>query len=392
MPGNVAISVEAGLYLGAGLGFDLTAGGEFILTKFRPGDLFALDLGAGARGLASFYRSIGGTYGYTAFGASPFLALHMGFRGFDFEFAEYLEPLDVFTALGLGYMGYSTRGTWTDSEPGGGLAFHSFNGFNYFITDRIAVSLVYSYWANWNYINLNTVSIGARLRLGPKEELVARRRTVLDEIPETMDAMTGNLAYAQFSAYYWLVLGYGGFIADDESFGEGDGVRWLMRYPDEDDVDELAYTRSLLRINSDGSKWWRIEFEVDDETAQYEYLVDLAGAIQVLRYEDPETGEVIAHEPRDPDAWWGGSRTTIRDREDLEAMSEGTERVRVPAGAYRAERVTAQEDDYEYNWWYTDEVPGLLVKLVGYEDDTVVVEGELQEVLSGVTTPWEEPW
>jgi hypothetical protein len=73
-------------------------------------------------------------------------------------------------------------------------------------------------------------------------------------------------------------------------------------------------------------------------------------------------------------------------------MSEGSERVRVPAGSYRAERVVAQEEPYEFTWWYTDEVPGLLVKLEAREDGDLVVEGELEEVLSGVTTPWEEPW
>jgi len=165
-----------------------------------------------------------------------------------------------------------------------------------------------------------------------------------------------------------------------------------MSFPDDNDTDEIEYTRALLRINSDGSKWWRAEFGSNGEVSEFEYLVDKSGGLMILRYEDAGTNEVVSYEPSDPDAWWGGYAGSVNDREDLDAMSEGTERVRVPAGAYSAEKVTAGEAPYEYLWWYTDEVPGLLVKLEGYEDDTLIVEGELREVLHGVTTPWDEPW
>lgn len=393
MPGNIAASAEAGLYLGAGLGIDLTAAGEYIFTKVRPGNLFSLDLGAGVRGLASFYRSAGGAYGYTAFGAAPFLGVHMGFRGFDFDFAEYVEPLDVFAAVGLGYVGYTLRGAWTGTQPGGGLTFMSFNGFNYFLTDRLALSVVYSYWANFNYINLNTVSIGARLKIGPKEELGDRPDFPdVEEVERGASVLGGNLAYMQFVSQYWLILGFGGFIADDESFEVGDGVRWWMALPDENDVNEIEYTRALLHVNDDGSRWWRSEFEAGSDLSDFEYLVDDEGRILSLRYEDPSSGEVVTYEPEDPDAWWGEYEESVRDREELEEMSEGTERIRVPAGTYRANRVTAVDEPYEYTWWYTEEVPGLLVKLEGYEDDTLLVEGELREVLSGITSPWGPAW
>ena len=389
-PGNISFGAEVGLGSGpyGSSTIDLSGGAEFIITKFRPADILAIDLGASARGIFSLWRlSLTGPR-YSAFGGAGSVVAHLGFRGFDFPFAEYLERLDLFASVGLGFLGYSYGGDWTGfSQPDGGLKFVTSEGVNYFLTDNIAVSLVYTYWRDWS-----SVSIGARFKLGPKEELNPRVRTVLDDLPSAIGAMTGNLAYAQFSAYYWLVLGYGGFIADDESFAEGDGVRWLMRYPDDADQNEMEYTRALLRINSDGSKWWRVVFEVDDETAEYEYLVDRSDAIQLLRFVDMESGEVVTHAPGDPDSWWGGARTTMRSREDLKAMSEGSERVRVPGGTFRAERVTAREDVYEYTWWYTDEVPGLLVKLEGYEDNTLIVAGELQEILTGVTTPWEVPW
>ncbi len=384
MPGNTAFSAAVGLGFNNGIALDLSPGAEVIVTKFRPGDLFAIDIGVGAKGLLSFYRSTSPQlHGYFAFGGGPFVSAHFGFRGLDFSFSEYLERLDVFSAIGLNYIGYGLTGDWAGiAEPSGGIKFATFGGFNYFLTDSIAVSLTAAYWSDWS-----STTVGVMLKLGPKESL--------GEAPE-FGSLSGNLAYLQFSALYWMILGFGGYVADDESFGEGDGIRWRMSFPEDDDTNEIEYTRVLLRINSDGSRWWRTEFESEDESegelSEFEYLVDKSGGLVMLRYKDFNTNEVVSYEPSDPDGWWGGYQGSVKDREDLDALSEGTERVRVRAGVFNAEKVTAGEPPYRYTWWYTDEVPGLLVKLEGYEEDTLIVEGELLDVLSGVTSPWDVPW
>ncbi len=390
MPGNFIGMVDVGLGSYAGsASIDLSGGAEFIVTKFRPADLFAIDIGLSARGIFSLWRPPLAGRGYAAFGGGVSPVAHFGFRGFDFPFAEYLERLDVFASVGLGFLGYGLSGDWTGiSEPNGGLRFISSNGFNYFLTDSISVSLVYTYWGDWS-----SASIGARLKLGPKEPLAERADFgVLDDVTLTAASLSGDMAYLQFSALYWAILGFGGYVADDESFAEGDGIRWWMSFPDGNDTNEIEYTRALLRINSDGSKWWRAEFESEGELSEFEYLVDKSGGLVTLRYEDPGTNEVVSYEPSDPDAWWGGYSASVKDREDLDALSEGTERMRVPAGTFTADKVVAGEPPYQYMWWYTDEVPGLLVKLEAYEDDILIVEGELRDVLSGVTTPWDEPW
>ncbi|MBU8912933.1 MAG: hypothetical protein KOO61_02850 [Spirochaetales bacterium] len=389
MPGNTAFSAAVGVGFNNGIALDLSPGAEVIVTKIRPGDMFAIDIGVGAKGLLSFYRSTSPQlHGYLAFGGGPFVSAHFGFRGLDFSFSEYLERLDVFSAIGLNYIGYGLTGEWTGLEPSGGIKFATFGGFNYFLTDSIAVSLTGAYWSDWS-----STTVGVTLKLGPKESLAERADFgVLDDVTLTAASLSGDMAYLQFSALYWAILGFGGYVADDESFAEGDGIRWWMSFPDGNDSNEIEYTRALLRINSDGSKWWRAEFESDGELSEFEYLVDKSGGLATLRYEDPETDEVVSYEPSDPDAWWGGYHGSVKDREDLDALSEGTERVRVPAGTFSAEKVVAGEAPYQYTWWYTDEVPGLLVKLEAYEDNTLIVEGELRDVLGGVTTPWDEPW
>ena len=384
MPGNTAFSADVGLGFNNGIALDLSPGAEVIVTKFRPGDLFAIDLGVGAKGLVSFWRSSATqTHGYVAFGGGPFVGGHFGFRGLDFSFSEYLERLDVFTAIGLNYLVYGPTGDWAGyTQPSSGLKFATYGGFNYFLTDNLAVSLTGAYLQDWS-----STTVGVTLKLGPKEPL--------GEAPE-FGSLSGNIAYLQFSALYWMILGFGGYVADDESFAEGDGIRWWMSFPEDDDTNEIEYTRALLRINSDGSRWWRAEFESEDESegelSEFEYLVDKSGGLVMLRYKDFNTNEVVSYEPSDPDGWWGGYQGSVKDREDLDALSEGTERVRVPAGTFTAEKVIAGEPPYQYTWWYTDEVPGLLVKLEGYEEDTLIVEGELRDILSGVTSPWEVPW
>lgn len=380
MPGNTAFSADVGVGFNNGIALDLSPGAEVIVTKIRPGDLFAIDIGVGAKGLLSFWRSSAAqTHGYVAFGGGPFVGAHFGFRGLDFSFSEYLERLDVFTAIGLNYLVYGPTGDWTGfTSPSSGLKFGTFGGFNYFLTDSIAVSFTGAYWSDWS-----STTVGVTLKLGPKEPL--------GEAPE-FGSLSGNIAYLQFSALYWAILGFGGYVADDESFAEGDGIRWWMSFPDDNDSDEIEYTRALLRINSDGSKWWRAEFDSEGDLSEFEYLVDKSGGLVMLRYEDPETHEVVSYEPSDPDGWWGGYQGSVKDREDLDALSEGTERVRVPAGTFTAEKVVAGEPPYQYMWWYTDEVPGLLVKLEVYEEDILIVEGELRDILSGVTSPWEVPW
>jgi hypothetical protein len=390
MPGNVAFSAEVGLgFPGDGLVLEVAPAAEFILTKWRPGNLFAVDIGAGAKGVLGFYGSASlPAHGYLAFGGGPVVSAHFGFRGLDFTLSEYLERLDMYTAVGLGYLGYAFTGDWVGfSQPNPGLKFISFGGFRYFLTDSLAVSFSASHWSNWSS------TIGVTLKLGPKETLGERPEIpVVGNVDFSGASMMGNMAYLQFSALYWSILGFGGFIADDESFGEGDGIRWWMSFPDDRNMNEIEYTRALLRINSDGSRWWRAVFETDGEISEFEYLVDKSGGLISLRYEDADTGEIVAYEPSDPDGWWGGYQASVKDREELDSMSEGTERVRVPAGTFTAEKVVADEAPYLYNWWYTDEVPGLLVQLEGYEDDTLIVEGELREVLSGVTSPWGEAW
>jgi hypothetical protein len=391
MPGNTVLSVDVGLgFPGDGLALDVSPAAEIILTKWRPGDLFAVDIGAGAKGLVSFWGSSTlPAHGYIAFGGGATVGAHFGFRGFDFSLSEYLERLDLYTAIGLGYIGYAPTGDWAGfSQPNPGLKFLSFGGLRYFLTDSLAVSFAGSYWSDWS-----STTLGFTLKLGPKETLGERpEMAVVDDVDFTGATLGGNMAYLQFSALYWSILGFGGFIADDESFAEGDGIRWWMNFPDDRDMNEIEYTRGLLRINSDGSKWWRAEFESDGEVSEFEYLVDKSGGLITLRYEDAGTGEVVAYEPSDPDGWWGGYQSSVQDREDLDSMSEGTERVRVPAGSFTAQKVTSDEPPYRYTWWYSDDVPGLLVQLEGYEDDSLIVEGELREILSDVTTPWGEPW
>jgi len=395
-PGNTAFSLGAGLGFGGGIGIGLYPGAEFILTKFRPADAFSIDLGAGVKGTFSAWTSGGSpSYGFLTLGGAPFVSAHFGLRGFTGgELSDYLNRLDVYTAIGLGYLAYVPTGSWRSVAPTGGLAFANFSGINYFLTDRIAITL------NTNYLTSfrTTVSSGAFstgvgivYKIGPAEE-IGERATF--DIPD-VNTMTGNVMYLNFAALYWASVALGGYLPADETFEVGDGIRFRHRYRSEgdDEVQEIEFTRALLHRNADGAKWWRFEFLVDEERLEYEALVGEEGDLELMRYVDPASDTVATHVPRDEDLWRTYAEEPLWTSEELAEMRVGTERVRVPAGTFQSERYERVADDgYTYTWWLSDEVPGRVVRFEGVSQEQENVSGELVEVLSDVTTPWEIPW
>jgi len=395
-PGNVAFSLGAGLGFGGGFGISLYPGAEIIFAKVRPADVFSIDFGAGVKGaFSSWTYGVSPSYGFMTLGAAPFVSAHFGLRGFSGgELANYLERLDFFTAFGLGYQTFIPTGSWGSiAEPTGGLAFANFSGLNYFLTESIAITVNTNYFYGWNSsvsAGAFSTGIGVVFKIGPAEEIGER---AVFEIPD-VDAMTGNLMYANFAALYWTSVALGGYMPSDDTFEVGDGIRVWHRYwsDDEDDVEEIEFTRALLHENADGAKWWRFEFFVDDEELPFEALVNSENEIEIMRFIDPATDEVGSFVPRDTSIWNAYEEEEFWSSEELSDMQVGTERVRVPAGTFQTERYESSEDEYTYTWWLSDEVPGRVVKFEGVSQQTENVSSELLEVNSGVTTPWSIPW
>lgn len=389
-PGNVAFSLGAGLgFGGSGLGVSLYPGAEVIVAKIRPADAFSIDFGAGARGGFTF-RTYGTTpaSGYLALGGAPFVSAHMGLRGFaGSEFADYLDRIDIHTSLGLGYLTYIPTGTTGPID--GGLALANFSGINYFLTDNLAISLGTNYLMSWasNVPGAFTTGVGVVLKFGPAEEVGER---VDIGIPD-LSGMSGELMYTNFAALYWASVALGGYLPGDDTFDEGDGIRFHHRYRsvEDGDIEEIEFTRALLGADADGAQWWRIEFLLEDDELAFEVRVNEDRGIELMRYLDPATEQVTTHTPGDPYLW-----TTYDEmwtKEELEEHRVGSERVTVTAGTFDTDRIEATEEDYTYTWWMNEEVPGRVVKFAGTTEDETSVSGELLEILSGVTSPWGSP-
>lgn len=390
-PGNMAFSLGAGVGFNYGFGVGLYPGAEYIFTKIRPGDAFSLDFGAGVKGAFTYWNYPYSSGGYLGLGAAPMISAHFGLRGFTgTEFADYLSRLDFFTSLGLGYhvrvpVGGSTTGA-------AGLAIANFSGLNYFLTDSIALTLSSNYWYGFGSTvspGNFSASIGFVYKIGPAEEIGEG----VDISGPGFAGITGELMYTNFAALYWSSIALAGYMPSDETFDEGDGIRFWHRYRSEDDdVDEMEFTRALLHINDDGSRWWRFEFFVDDEEMAFEALVNTDDGIEQLRYIDPESDDVVTHTPSNPYLWRTYEEDDFWTSEELADMRTGTERVRVPAGSFQTERLETSDEGYTYRWWVTDEVPGRVVKFEGISEDKENVSGELVDVLTNVRTPWDIPW
>lgn len=385
-PGNTAFSVTAAPTFDGGLGVAAYPAAEYIFAKVRPANLFSVDFGVGARGVFSAYAS--STLGYLTVGGAPVLSIHGGLRGFEGSgVATYLDRLDFFSAFGLGFQLAITEST-AAGAPGTGLVWMNASGLNYFFTDSLGISLSSNYVSGFTggYAGSFGAGIGVIFKLGPAEEV--GDRIAIPDVP----TMTGDIMYANFSALYWASIALGGYLPSDETFEVGDGIRFWHRYEsaEDDDINEMEFTRALLH-ESDDSQWWRLEFLVDDEDLAFEALIADDGAVERIQYLDPGTEEVVTHTPSD-EYLWQDYQDEMWTEEELEEFRVGSERVTVPAGTFRTDRLETTQDGASYTWWISDEVPGRVVKFEGTTEDDERVSGELREIYTDYTSPWEPAW
>ncbi|MFP4374171.1 MAG: hypothetical protein ACLFPO_07560 [Spirochaetaceae bacterium] len=213
-----------------------------------------------------------------------------------------------------------------------------------------------------------------------------------------------------FQMTYMQVFFLGGYGAGFDDFEEGQGATWEITSTDGEEDSSFIGERALLRRNEDGTSWWYLRFdsqEEEDEEFEYEVLVDEEYTALEIYLEDPETGEIrhreFEQDPEGADAADGDEEweePTYDDEEILfdEDMSEyRRERVTVTveAGTYETDLLVYEYseeetgDSVEYRWWTTEEVPGDVV-LYEWEDtaeaESGMLRGELIEVRSGYTT------
>ncbi|GAB6091430.1 hypothetical protein [Spirochaeta dissipatitropha] len=384
-PGNVSAGLLTAADFNYGLSLDVYPNVEFKFYKWRPGNFFAVDFGAGLRGAVNLYTGDNFYPGYFGLGLGPYVSWHLGFRGLrnlGIEALEYLEPLDLFSTVGLSFHMFSG-----DNPPGSGLSFSGISGMNYFLTDNLAVTAFTSV-AGISGLHTRRLrgGIGLLLKWGPKERL--------GDAPDIAFGF-GEPLYMYFQAYYMMAIGLSGPFFDDVSFQPGDETELMYRITEDGDAVEFTIIRTLLERNAAGTEsWWRVQFihpdmEKDrDWPDVFELLTNASHDILKVRYIDPNNQRLSEYVPDDPARWRRNLDFSSYDPEAMEDYFVRTDSVTVPAGTFTTDLYRYTDGEYDVEYWISSDVPGLLVQIDGTYRDGDELFGQLQEIRRGVVSPW----
>ena len=183
----------------------------------------------------------------------------------------------------------------------------------------------------------------------------------------------------QFYALYWYSFYAGGFYFDDSNYKEGQGTIWKLT-SQEDPEDILIMEKALLKVNSDGSKWWKVKYSDEGEEIVYEFLIDSDYNLIKLRFRDEDTGKIKEYTATEKDIvkYRKEDMQSITDS-DYNEWNTGKEKVKTSAGSFTTDHLVFSEETAGYEWWVTTKVPGNLVKFSWY-DESDKVTGVLTKI------------
>lgn len=189
----------------------------------------------------------------------------------------------------------------------------------------------------------------------------------------------------QFNAFYSGFWNFGWFGYGDPNYKPGQGTVWEITGGGSGKP--VTFERALLRMNTDGTQWWRLEMTSDNDTFTYEFLVDGRGTVQKVRFKDSQSGTVGEFVPSGQTQ----SRTQAPEltRDEIANSLVGRENVVVPAGRFTADHYVYNDanNKYKFNIWIDQSVPGYMVKFAGTDaGGRGASNGRLMKVESGVTT------
>lgn len=195
--------------------------------------------------------------------------------------------------------------------------------------------------------------------------------------------------FSIFYATHLLLVGYG--FADD-NFREGEGVTWKVA--NVNNGEEVIIKRALLQEVDNNSSWWLLSSDADGKDNYYEMLIDNDMNILKVRYRDSESNEIKEIIPEQAE---DSSSETEDDYEKMDSdyygeYSVGKETVKTKAGSFKTEHIVIEDDetdenDFKYEYWITDKVPGTCVKY-SFNDisENTTMTGEVIDIRGGYRT------
>ncbi len=384
MPGNFmfggTISIEAdngALVSNTGAaGFGLLGKAEMILYKPVIAEISPFDFGVAAKARTGIFFDLnsGNPDPWFPLGVAAFGTAHMGFKGFNVRFSDFGDAPVQFFNIASRFDYYLNIGLAFDisKQPGSTyspIGFAAATGFNYFVNDNFFLTTEYTYWNGFSGF-----AVGGSYKLGKGQKT------------KSMDIDLNPLYYqmylGQFYSLYWYSFYAGGFSFDDSNYREGEGSVWKLTSKN-NPQDTLLVEKALLKENSDGTKWWKVKYSDNGDSIVFEFMIDTDYRIVKLRFRDADTGKVQEYEPTDTDSvkYRKEDMRTFTDS-DYSDMKTGTEKVKTPAGTFKADHLVYTEEGADYEWWITDNVPGNMVKFSWYNTDDTVT-GVLERITKG---------
>lgn len=245
------------------------------------------------------------------------------------------------------------------------------------------------------------INLGVRIYLGNTPDF-GNLEAEWNKGLSSLNALQANVMQAAFSQVFASAFSVGGIYPDYSQLEEGQGLVWKHRY--EDESESLQYTTelALLKRLDNGDSWWYIAMTDDGDLLEYEGLLDSQLRVKRIRYaEDGQTKEYVFPVPTSASEGTGslagfggyGGLSTFGmsfTTETLDEFAQGTQTVSVPAGTWRATKSLyeygSSESLFSYCWFYTDQVPGQLIKYHHSQGGEFESSGELQAVRGGYKT------
>lgn len=221
----------------------------------------------------------------------------------------------------------------------------------------------------------------------------AVRGAIDDAVSEAVDRelgsrMAGYTDVMMYQLAYTQTFFLGGYGFDPDAFEEGQGATWRVESIDQEETSSFTAERALLKRKDDGTMWWYLKFHAEEmEPVEYEILLgpDLQAREMYIR--DPEREDIRYHqfaydeqeiaEAEEGDASIAevGYHTNYYFTEEWSEFRESTETITIgtisydtdllyfnPADHEEYEDELEEDENYEFRWWVTKDVPGELVK------------------------------
>ncbi len=185
----------------------------------------------------------------------------------------------------------------------------------------------------------------------------------------------------QFYSVLAISAPFGGYGSSGRAYKPGEGTVWELS--DKNRKEATTVEHALLKENSDGSQWWRLELTSGKETLLYEFLRLQDEKIAKVRYRDPDTKDVMEFVPDQAQSAPSAQASAPPQGE----MSHDRQSVKVRAGTFMTDHAiyVDSQQGYRSEIWTSDTVPGGMVKFLTQHSGDLA-QGELVKIEQGMTT------